>query len=323
MGRKWHNLSKEEQQVYYDKAREAREKHLELYPEWSARDNYGKKKRRKKEQKERERQQQQSNSIRMGSTSSGINSQMSSGSNAGTGVQPNSNQHLPPPVTNIPPPAQQTPNPSNLLNSNPTSSALQPPSNLPPNLTFQQRLQQQAQSNLQNFNNNSHSMHSILNAHSLADTTQNKKCRAIYGLEAQNLWCAPCRRKKKCIRFMDEEDKLNLINQQNAAQSLLFNYGLNNVAAQAYAAQVQAQAQAAENAPNLHQLQLIQQQQAQMAAMNAFNRPGFKHPGMNNFPATSNGNLPPSNVSLPSDNKIPIKNEVVRLWEVILSLFLA
>ena len=49
LGRKWHALSKEEQQVYYDRARAAREKHLELYPGWSARDNYGKRKKRKKE----------------------------------------------------------------------------------------------------------------------------------------------------------------------------------------------------------------------------------------------------------------------------------
>jgi len=28
-----------------------------------------------------------------------------------------------------------------------------------------------------------------------------KKCRAVYGLEAQHLWCAPCRRKKKCVRY--------------------------------------------------------------------------------------------------------------------------
>lgn len=49
LGRKWHSLSKEEQQSYYDKARKAREEHLAKYPDWSARDNYGKKKRRKKE----------------------------------------------------------------------------------------------------------------------------------------------------------------------------------------------------------------------------------------------------------------------------------
>ena len=33
------------------------------------------------------------------------------------------------------------------------------------------------------------------------DPTANiKKCRARYSLEQQNLWCKPCRRKKKCIR---------------------------------------------------------------------------------------------------------------------------
>ena len=33
-----------------------------------------------------------------------------------------------------------------------------------------------------------------------------KKCRARYGLEQQDLWCKPCRRKKKCVRvqmFLD------------------------------------------------------------------------------------------------------------------------
>ena len=49
LGRKWHALSKDEQQKYYDRARAEREKHLELYPGWSARDNYGKRKKRKKE----------------------------------------------------------------------------------------------------------------------------------------------------------------------------------------------------------------------------------------------------------------------------------
>ena len=33
------------------------------------------------------------------------------------------------------------------------------------------------------------------------DPTANiKKCRARYGLEQQELWCKPCKRKKKCIR---------------------------------------------------------------------------------------------------------------------------
>nr|XP_034187813.1 uncharacterized protein LOC117607798 isoform X2 [Osmia lignaria] len=31
-----------------------------------------------------------------------------------------------------------------------------------------------------------------------------KKCRARYGLDQQSQWCKPCRRKKKCIRYMGE-----------------------------------------------------------------------------------------------------------------------
>ncbi|XP_053203324.1 protein pangolin, isoforms A/H/I/S-like [Panonychus citri] len=31
-----------------------------------------------------------------------------------------------------------------------------------------------------------------------------KKCRARFGLEQQASWCKPCRRKKKCIRFSEE-----------------------------------------------------------------------------------------------------------------------
>lgn len=49
---KWHSLSREEQSKYYEKARQERQLHMELYPGWSARDNYGyvsKKKKRKKD----------------------------------------------------------------------------------------------------------------------------------------------------------------------------------------------------------------------------------------------------------------------------------
>jgi len=34
-----------------------------------------------------------------------------------------------------------------------------------------------------------------------------KKCRARYGLDQQSQWCKPCRRKKKCIRYMDGGDE--------------------------------------------------------------------------------------------------------------------
>ena len=44
---KWHALNKEEQQKYYEMARKEREKHMVLYPGWSARDNYGKRKKSK------------------------------------------------------------------------------------------------------------------------------------------------------------------------------------------------------------------------------------------------------------------------------------
>ena len=87
LGRRWHGLSREEQAKYYEKAREERQKHMQLYPNWNARDNYryGQKKKRKGDKTDD-------------------------------------------PAANI------------------------------------------------------------------------KKCRARYGLEQQNLWCKPCRRKKKCIR---------------------------------------------------------------------------------------------------------------------------
>ena len=87
LGRRWHGLSREEQAKYYEKAREERQKHMQLYPNWNARDNYryGQKKKRKRDKTDD-------------------------------------------PAANI------------------------------------------------------------------------KKCRARYGLEQQDLWCKPCRRKKKCIR---------------------------------------------------------------------------------------------------------------------------
>ncbi|NXS16988.1 TF7L1 factor, partial [Mystacornis crossleyi] len=45
----WHSLSREEQAKYYELARKERQLHSQLYPTWSARDNYGKKKKRKRE----------------------------------------------------------------------------------------------------------------------------------------------------------------------------------------------------------------------------------------------------------------------------------
>ncbi|XP_041426736.1 transcription factor 7-like 2 isoform X36 [Xenopus laevis] len=54
LGRRWHALSREEQAKYYELARKERQLHMQLYPGWSARDNYGKKKKRKREKQQGE-----------------------------------------------------------------------------------------------------------------------------------------------------------------------------------------------------------------------------------------------------------------------------
>ncbi|XP_076876023.1 transcription factor 7-like 1-A [Brachyhypopomus gauderio] len=51
LGRRWHSLSREEQAKYYELARKERQLHSQLYPGWSARDNYGKRKKRRRENK--------------------------------------------------------------------------------------------------------------------------------------------------------------------------------------------------------------------------------------------------------------------------------
>lgn len=95
LGRRWHSLSREEQSKYYEKARQERQAHMEQYPGWCARDNYGCGSKKKKRKKDR----------------------------------------------------------------------------------------------------------------SPADSSGNnmKKCRARYGLDQQSQWCKPCRRKKKCIRYMQSD----------------------------------------------------------------------------------------------------------------------
>jgi hypothetical protein len=51
MGKAWHSLKKEEQEKYFDMAKEARDNHAKLYPHWTARENYAinKKKRKKRD----------------------------------------------------------------------------------------------------------------------------------------------------------------------------------------------------------------------------------------------------------------------------------
>ncbi|XP_078741436.1 transcription factor 7-like 2 [Lampetra fluviatilis] len=52
LGRRWHALSREDQAKYYELARKERQLHMQLYPGWSARDNYGKKKKRKRDKQQ-------------------------------------------------------------------------------------------------------------------------------------------------------------------------------------------------------------------------------------------------------------------------------
>uniref|UniRef100_A0AAR2KGS2 HMG box domain-containing protein n=1 Tax=Pygocentrus nattereri TaxID=42514 RepID=A0AAR2KGS2_PYGNA len=52
LGRRWHALTREEQAKYYELARKERQLHMQLYPSWSARDNYGKRKRRKRDKQQ-------------------------------------------------------------------------------------------------------------------------------------------------------------------------------------------------------------------------------------------------------------------------------
>ncbi|XP_041443483.1 transcription factor 7 S homeolog isoform X8 [Xenopus laevis] len=51
LGRRWHALSREEQSKYYELARKERQLHMQLYPGWSARDNYVRKKKEKNQRK--------------------------------------------------------------------------------------------------------------------------------------------------------------------------------------------------------------------------------------------------------------------------------
>lgn len=48
LGRRWHDLPKEEQARYYTLAKEDREQHMQKYPGWSARENYAINKKKKK-----------------------------------------------------------------------------------------------------------------------------------------------------------------------------------------------------------------------------------------------------------------------------------
>ncbi|XP_022598187.1 transcription factor 7-like 2 isoform X7 [Seriola dumerili] len=115
LGRRWHALSREEQAKYYELARKERQLHMQLYPGWSARDNYAANQQGKRKKRKREKQQAESNEHR---------------------------EYFPNPCLSLPP---------------------------------------------------------------ITDANTPKKCRALFGLDQLSLWCKPCRRKKKCIRYIQGE----------------------------------------------------------------------------------------------------------------------
>ncbi|XP_019902186.1 transcription factor 7-like 2 isoform X5 [Esox lucius] len=115
LGRRWHALSREEQAKYYELARKERQLHMQLYPGWSARDNYAGNQQGKKKKRKRDKQPGEGNEHR---------------------------EYFPNPCLSLPP---------------------------------------------------------------ITDLSAPKKCRARFGLDQQNNWCGPCRRKKKCIRYIQGE----------------------------------------------------------------------------------------------------------------------
>ncbi|CAH8643565.1 unnamed protein product [Dicrocoelium dendriticum] len=140
LGRKWHELSREKQAKYYELARKEKELHHQLFPGWSARDNYAMHSRRKKKR-------------RLAALVA----------------------------------AQSTPNrQSNANSSDPTSIGEWASGQKPTDVALRCT-----------------SSSSSIN---MVDIGSAKKCRARFGLEHQHRWCKPCRRKKKCIRFMTDSE---------------------------------------------------------------------------------------------------------------------
>nr|XP_060621248.1 transcription factor 7 isoform X2 [Anolis sagrei ordinatus] len=126
LGRRWHALSREEQAKYYELARKERQLHMQLYPGWSARDNY---------------------------SSSGSSSRDHTKYNSG--------------------PLEFS------STSGPISAA-------------RGKKKRRTREKQQDSN---------------SDPASPKKCRARFGLNQQMDWCGPCRRKKKCIRYLQGEGR--------------------------------------------------------------------------------------------------------------------
>lgn len=53
LGKRWHDLPKEEQQKYFEMAKKDRDTHKEKYPQWSARENYAVNKKKTKKRRDK------------------------------------------------------------------------------------------------------------------------------------------------------------------------------------------------------------------------------------------------------------------------------
>ncbi|CAB3242691.1 unnamed protein product [Arctia plantaginis] len=206
LGRRWHSLSREEQAKYYEKARQERQLHMQLYPGWSARDNYGygsKKKKRKKDRSPAE----------LGGTAER--------QRRGAG-------HCPWTLCRSLPAVFLAPA---LGSRGLTPAGPGPPSKCISLFSFHiaasvdtvqwHALGREEQAKYYELARRERQLHMQLypDWSSRANTQRGKKrkrkqettdggnnlkkCRARYGLDQQNQWCKPCRRKKKCVRYME------------------------------------------------------------------------------------------------------------------------
>ncbi|OWR48993.1 hypothetical protein KGM_208615 [Danaus plexippus plexippus] len=188
LGRRWHSLSREEQAKYYEKARQERQLHMQLYPGWSARDNYGYGSKKKKRKKDRGPAELGGSKLSRGTLTAGC---FSSTRAVGRGREP----------------------PSKCI------SLLFPYCGVFG--TQWHALGREEQAKYYELARRERQLHMQLypDWSSRANTQRGKKrkrkqettdggnnlkkCRARYGLDQQNQWCKPCRRKKKCVRYME------------------------------------------------------------------------------------------------------------------------
>ncbi|CAK1546702.1 unnamed protein product [Leptosia nina] len=206
LGRRWHSLSREEQAKYYEKARQERQLHMQLYPGWSARDNYGYGSKKKKRKKDR------------GPAELGGIGPLVVDPTRGMGCHVDACVHS---LYPSPPEPRALPltrpgvacRPGLLTRTNRLVH--------PSPVLYWHALGREEQAKYYELARRERQLHMQLypDWSSRANTQRGKKrkrkqettdggnnlkkCRARYGLDQQNQWCKPCRRKKKCVRYME------------------------------------------------------------------------------------------------------------------------